>query len=164
MCGQDSSRSPQDAGGKGIDLGSICQPPPFCRICIRCPVCTKDSLCCTSSSPCCVFSQLHSIKRRQRSWLVRYQQCTRLNPDAASKHKHMETPGLLDRTHVLPLCVETLSLVPSTSVVPKANFCRVGSGRCPSTRTGTDDGNTVCPTTEELLTRQCGKDRSKRKQ
>jgi hypothetical protein len=33
----------------------------------------------------------------------------------------------------------------------------------PSTRTGTDDGNTVCPTTEESLTRQCGKDRSKRK-
>jgi hypothetical protein len=37
------------------------------------------------------------------------------------------------------------------------------SGRCPSTRTGTEDGNTVCPTTEESLTRQCGKDRSKRK-
>jgi hypothetical protein len=64
---------------------------------------------------------------------------------------------------ILPLCDQTPYLVPSTSVVPKANFCRVGSGRCPSTRTGTDDGNTVCPTTEESLTRQCGKDRSKRK-
>jgi hypothetical protein len=89
---------------------------------------------------------------------------TVFNPDAASKHKHMERSDLSwNSPLVFPLCVETPYLVPSTSVVPKANFCRVGSGRCPSTRTRTDDGNTVCPTTEESLTRQCGKDRSKRK-
>jgi hypothetical protein len=45
------------------------------------------------------------------------------NPDAASKHKHMECWDLSLRTVISA----SLYLVPSTSVVPKANFCRVGS-------------------------------------
>jgi hypothetical protein len=60
-CGQDSSRPTQDSGRKGLDVRSICQPTSFCCICIRYPVCTEDSLCCTISLSCCVLSRYHRI-------------------------------------------------------------------------------------------------------
>jgi hypothetical protein len=101
MCGQNPSRPTQDSGRKGIDLRSICQPPPFCRICLRCPVSTKDSLCCTSSRRAAVLCTLTISQKQVMATIL---------PTISTAHSASSSQSRLTLLHKLLVVLCTLTI------------------------------------------------------